>query len=174
MKRFIPIFVVVAIAALVIAITSGGSSKAHKTAQTGAQTGAAPYGAGPAAPPQPAASSAIDLRSTPLGQVLVDAKGRTLYLFEADKPDMSNCSGACQSLWPPLTSHVKPQAHGGVLAAKIGTTTGGGQPQVTYNGHPLYYYAGDQKPGDTTGQGLKQFGAEWYVLAATGNKIDNG
>lgn len=160
MKRFIPIFLVVAIAALVIAITSGGSSNAHKTAQAGAQTAAA--------------SSAIDLRTTPLGRILVDANGRTLYLFEADKPNVSNCSGACQSLWPPLTSHAKPQAHGGVLAAKIGATTGGAKQQVTYNGHPLYYYAADKKPGDTTGQGLKQFGAEWYVLAATGNKIDNG
>jgi predicted lipoprotein with Yx(FWY)xxD motif len=175
MKRFIPILLVVAIAALVIAITSGGSSKAHNTAQTGAQAGGNPYGTGrAAAPPPAAASSAIDLRTTPLGKILVDAKGRSLYLFEADKPNMSNCSGACQSLWPPLTSNTKPQAHGGVLAAKVGTTTGGAKQQVTYNGHPLYYYAGDQKPGDTTGQGLNQFGAPWYVLAPTGNKIDNG
>jgi predicted lipoprotein with Yx(FWY)xxD motif len=178
MKRFIPIFVIVAIAALVIAITSGGSSKAHKAAQTGAQTGAqagsGPYGGRQAAgPPAASVGSAIALRDTKLGKILVDAKGRSLYLFEADKPNMSNCSGACQSLWPPLTSNAKPQAKGGVLAAKIGTTTGGAKQQVTYNGHPLYYYAGDQKPGDTTGQGLNQFGAAWYVLAATGNKIDN-
>src|SRR3954447_9054231 len=112
MKRLIPIVLVVAVAALAIAITSGGSSKA-------------------------AASSTISTRSTPLGKVLVDAQGRTLYLFEADKPDVSNCSGACQSLWPPLTSNAEPQARGGVVAARIGTTMAGAKHQVTYNGHPL-------------------------------------
>jgi predicted lipoprotein with Yx(FWY)xxD motif len=171
MKRiFIPIVVVAAGAALVIALTSGGSSKASKTAQTGA----GPYGGASAEQSPGAASSAIDVRSTPLGKILVDAKGRTLYLFEADKPNMSNCSGPCLSLWPAFTSQGKPQAHGGALAAKIGTiSTSNGKQQVTYGGHPLYYYAADQKPGDTTGQGLKQFGAAWYVLATTGNKIDN-
>jgi predicted lipoprotein with Yx(FWY)xxD motif len=171
MKRLsIPIVLVAAGAALVIALTSGGTSKAHKTAQTGP----GPNGAASAKQSSAAASSAIDVRSTPLGKILVDAKGRTLYLFEADKPNMSNCSGACLSLWPAFTSQGKPQAHGGTLAAKIGTiSTSNGQQQVTYNGHPLYYYAADQKPGDTTGQGLNQFGAAWYVLATTGNKIDN-
>ena len=161
MKRFIPIVLVVAIAAVVLALTSGGTSKARKATAVPAS--------------RPAADSALDLRTTPLGKVLVDANGRTLYLFEADKPNMSNCSGACLSLWPALLSHQKPEAGAGVLAAKIGTITAtGGKLQVTYDGHPLYYYAADQKPGDTTGQGLKQFGAEWYVLAASGNKIDNG
>ena len=161
MKRFIPIVLVVAIAAAVLALTSGGTSKAHKATAVPAS--------------RPAAESAVDVRTTPLGKVLVDANGRTLYLFEADKPNMSNCSGACLSLWPALLSHQKPEAGAGVLAAKIGTITAtGGKRQVTYDGHPLYYYAADQKPGDTTGQGLKQFGAEWYVLAASGNKIDNG
>jgi predicted lipoprotein with Yx(FWY)xxD motif len=171
MKRLIiPIALVAAGAALVIALTSGGTSKANKTAQAGA----GPYTGASAKQSPAAAGSALDVRSTPLGKILVDAKGRTLYLFEADKPNMSNCSGACLSLWPAFTSQGKPQAHGGVLATKIGTIpASGGKQQVTYNGHPLYYYAADQKPGDTTGQGLKQFGAAWYVLATTGNKIDN-
>ena len=81
---------------------------------------------------------------------------------------MSNCSGACQSAWPPLTSGGKPTAGSGVNAAMIGTIAQG---QVTYNGHPLYTYAGDQKPGDTNGQNLDQFGAEWYVLSPAGDKI---
>jgi predicted lipoprotein with Yx(FWY)xxD motif len=160
MKRYIPLFLVVAVAALILALTSGGTGKAHKTAQAG-QAGA-----------KVSAGAAIDLRQTKLGKVLADAKGRTLYLFEADKPNMSNCSGACLSIWPALSSHGKPQAHGGVLAAKVGTIASTGQ--VTYNGHPLYYYGGDQRAGDTNGQGLNQFGAEWYVLGANGNKIDNG
>jgi predicted lipoprotein with Yx(FWY)xxD motif len=105
--------------------------------------------------------------------MLVDAHGRTLYLFEADKPNMSNCSSACLSIWPPLDASAKPQAKDGAVASKIGLIPGaGGKSQVTYAGHPLYYYAPDQKPGDTQGQGLNQFGAKWYVLATTGNKID--
>jgi predicted lipoprotein with Yx(FWY)xxD motif len=154
-KRYIPVVLIVAAAGLVFAVTSGGNSKAHKAA--------------------PVTNPALDLRSTSLGKVLVDDQGRTLYLFEADKGDMSNCSSACLSIWPALSSTGKPQAHGGVLAAKIGTVAGSaGKQQVTYNGHPLYYYAGDQKPGDINGQGLNQFGAAWYVLGANGNKIDNG
>jgi predicted lipoprotein with Yx(FWY)xxD motif len=173
MKRFIPIFVVVAIAALVIAIASGGSSKAHKAAQTGAQAGGNLYGGGQAAvpPPPAAASSAIDLRATKLGKILVDAKGRTLYLFEADRPSMSNCSGACQSLWPPLTANATPQAHGGVLAAKIGTTTGAAKQQVTYDGHPLYYYVTDRAPGQVTCQNVTEYGGTWLVVGPSGAAI---
>jgi predicted lipoprotein with Yx(FWY)xxD motif len=144
--------VLAAVAALVLVLTSGGTGKAHKSS---------------------AAASTVNLRNTSVGRILVDGKGRTLYLFEADKPNMSNCSAACLSLWPVLPSQGKPHAGPGVMAAKLGTTTTSGKQQVTYNGHPLYHYAGDQKAGDTTGQGLNQFGAKWYVLAATGNKIDN-
>jgi predicted lipoprotein with Yx(FWY)xxD motif len=156
MKRVIPLVVLAGIVALVVALTSGGGKNQNAHAQS-------------------AADSAIGVRTTPLGKVLVDAKGRTLYLFEADKLNKSNCSGACLSIWPPLASAAKPNATGGALAAKIGTIpASGGKGVVTYNGHPLYYYVGDQKPGDTKGQGLNQFGAGWYVLAPTGNKIDNG
>jgi predicted lipoprotein with Yx(FWY)xxD motif len=161
MKRLIPVIAVVAIVAIVLVATaSGGGSKKSKTAGAPGQSAAA--------------SSAIDVRNGPLGKMLVDAHGRTLYLFEADKPNMSNCSGACLSIWPPLDASAKPQAKGGVVASKIGLIpSAGGKNEVTYAGHPLYYYAPDQKPGDTLGQGLNQFGAKWYVLATTGNKIDH-
>jgi predicted lipoprotein with Yx(FWY)xxD motif len=167
MKRLIPVIAVLAIAAVVLIAAASGGSKKSKTA-------ANPYGGGSAPVQSGAASSAIDVRNGPLGKMLVDAHGRTLYLFEADKPNMSNCSSACLSLWPPLDATAKPQAKGGVVASKIGLIPGaGGKSEVTYNGHPLYYYAPDQKPGDTQGQGLNQFGAKWYVLATTGNKIDH-
>jgi predicted lipoprotein with Yx(FWY)xxD motif len=155
-----------AIAAIAIGIAAcGGGSGAT------AQTAADPNGGSTAKPPQGGSSAAIDVRSTDLGKILVDARGRTLYLFEADTPNMSNCSDACLSLWPPFTSNAMPKAEGGADATKIGTTA---QHQVTYNGHPLYYYAADQEPGETAGQGLDQFGAEWYVLAPTGDKIETG
>jgi predicted lipoprotein with Yx(FWY)xxD motif len=106
--------------------------------------------------------------------VLVDGKGRTLYLFEKDKGSASSCTGACASIWPPLTA-ADSVAGPGVSAAKLGAIKrADGKTEVTYAGHPLYTYAGDAKAGDTRGQGLDQFGAEWYVLAPSGHKIDNG
>jgi predicted lipoprotein with Yx(FWY)xxD motif len=120
------------------------------------------------------ASSSIGVRRTQLGRVLVDGRGRTLYLFERDKADKSNCSSGCLAVWPALTASTRPHARAGITNSKIGTIRrADGRRQVTYAKHPLYYYAGDTKPGDTNGQGLNQFGAKWYVLSPTGRKIDN-
>ena len=82
---------------------------------------------------------------------------------------MSTLSAAGRAVWPPFTSATKPQASGGAAGAQIGTIAGTGQ--VTYNGHPLYYFVGDQKPGQTAGQGLNEFGALWYVLSPRGNAV---
>jgi len=125
--------------------------------------------------PSPGSGPSVKLASTKLGNVLADAQGRTLYLFEADKGPMSACDGACASVWPPLMTTGKPTAGRGVTASKLGTTKrSDGATEITYNGHPLYTYAGDSAPGQTSGQGLDDYGAEWYALSATGNKIDNG
>jgi predicted lipoprotein with Yx(FWY)xxD motif len=108
-----------------------------------------------------------------LGTILVDAKGRTLYLFEKDQGVKSSCYGGCASVWPPLTTSGKPQAGPGASAALLGTTSRtDGTTQVTYNGHPLYYYVSDTQPGQTSGEGLNQFGAGWDVLSPAGNKIE--
>src|SRR3954447_24893935 len=113
--------------------------------------------------------------ATGLGTVLVDGQGRTLYLFEKDKGATSTCYGACASIWPPLTTDAKSVTGIGLPASKLGSTKRtDGKTEVTYAGHPLYTYAGYTKPDDVQGQGLDQFGAEWYVLAPSGNKIDNG
>jgi predicted lipoprotein with Yx(FWY)xxD motif len=119
-----------------------------------------------------AAATTVGTRHTKLGTVLVDGRGRTLYLFEKDKGPATTCSGSCASVWPPLTSAGKPKAGRGVTAAKLGTTKSG-KAVVMYAGHPLYTYAGDTKAGDVKGQGLDQFGAEWYVVAPSGRKIDD-
>jgi predicted lipoprotein with Yx(FWY)xxD motif len=116
-----------------------------------------------------ASSSAISLEQTSLGSVLTDANGRTLYLFEGDRSNVSTLSAAGRAIWPPFTAKAKPAAMGGANAALIGTIQGSGQ--VTYDGHPLYYYVGDQQSGQTTGQGLNQFGARWYVLSSAGQAI---
>ena len=115
----------------------------------------------------------LELRSGKLGRFVVDSHQMTLYLFEKDKRGKSACSGACAKVWAPLLTSGKPSAGHGISAAKLGTTTrSDGTKQVTYNGHPLYHYDDDKKPGQTEGQGSKAFGAEWYVLNAKGNKID--
>jgi predicted lipoprotein with Yx(FWY)xxD motif len=119
-----------------------------------------------------AAGSAISIRTTSLGKTLVDANGRTLYLFAGDRANVSRLSGAGLSVWPRFIATGPVKASNGALAAKIGTITSpSGIRQVTYRGHPLYYYVGDSTPGSTRGQGLNQFGALWYVLGPAGNAV---
>jgi predicted lipoprotein with Yx(FWY)xxD motif len=136
--------------------------------------GAGGYGAAPASPSPAAAAAIVDLHDSSLGQIIVDNQGKTLYLFEADKGGKSACDGPCATVWPPYLSNGAPQAAMGASGSLIGTTTrGDGTTQVTYGGHPLYYFAGDKAPGNVTGQDIDQFGAKWYVLNKAGNKIDN-
>ncbi len=119
-----------------------------------------------------AGGSAISIRSTSLGKTLVDANGRTLYLFEGDRAGVSTLSAAGAAVWPRFVSAGPVKAENGAQAALIGTTTSPtGVKQVTYEGHPLYYYVGDSTPGSTRGQGLNEFGALWYVLGPSGNGI---
>jgi predicted lipoprotein with Yx(FWY)xxD motif len=132
------------------------------------------YGGQQAAPAASAAGATLQVRSTGLGRVVADSQGRTLYLFEKDRGGRSSCYGACASIWPPLTTNAVPNATSD-LTARIGTTKRtDGAVQVTYDGHPLYTYAGDSAAGQTNGEGLDQFGAGWDVLAANGAKIEGG
>ena len=159
------IAIAAALVALAVAVAGCGGGGGYGGSSSASATAPSSGGSGPS----------VKLASTKLGNVLVDAKGRTLYLFEADKGPMSACSGACASVWPPLMSTGEPTAGPGVAASKLGTTErSGGATEVTYNGHPLYTYAGDSAPGQTSGQGLDDYGAEWYALSAGGDKIDNG
>jgi predicted lipoprotein with Yx(FWY)xxD motif len=89
-----------------------------------------------------------------------------------DKGGKSACSGACATRWPPVTGGGK--AVGGAIAADLGTVTRpDGTTQVTYKGHPLYFFIKDKDGGDAYGAGAKAFGASWYVLKQNGSKIDN-
>ena len=138
-------------------------------------TGGAGYGsAGGSAAPTKAATvgPTVVLTSSRFGKILTDKTGRTLYIFAADKTTKSTCYGACASLWPPLTVGGAPKAGAGVSTALLGTTKRtDGTTEVTYAGHPLYYYAPDTKAGDFTGQAISQFGASWYVITANGTEI---
>ena len=121
-----------------------------------------------------ASRATVGTRHGKLGTFLVGAKGMTLYLFEADKTSKSTCSGQCATFWPPLLTSGKPKASGKAKARLLGTTKrSDGKRQVTYRGHPLYYFVQDKKAGDTLGQDFLGFGAKWYVLAPNGKKIEN-
>ncbi len=154
MKRLLlPLIAVVAVAAVIGGTTAGAhpSSSAHA-----------------------AKAARIQLKKVgDLGKILVNGHGQTLYLFEKDKHGKSACYGQCAGAWPPALTTGKPVAGKGVKASKLGTTKRkDGKLQVTYNGHPLYAFFQDVKPGQANGEGSKAFGAEWYVVNAKGKKVD--
>jgi predicted lipoprotein with Yx(FWY)xxD motif len=151
---------VIPLSALALAACGGGSNSGASA------TAAAPHKAMGARP------ATIGVGSSGLGKILVDSQGRTLYLFKKDQGAKSACGGACATEWPPLRASGKPTVGMGAKAAMVGTTArSDGRPQVTYNGHPLYTFTGDQKAGDTQGQGVDAFGARWYALSPQGNQV---
>ena len=95
-----------------------------------------------------------------------------MYLFDSDTGSASSCNGGCASVWPPVTGTAAARA--GAVSADLGTITrSDGTTQVTYKGHPLYFFARDGDAGDSYGEGLKSFGASWYALTPSGKKVDN-
>ena len=129
------------------------------------------YAAGaPAAAADPAVPVA-EISSAALGPgtALVDGTGRAMYLFENDSTSASTCAGACASVWPPVPAPAGSSSAGNAALGNIPRPDGGAQ--LTYDGHPLYYYVGDQNPGDSRGQGLNQFGAHWYLVQPNGTEL---
>jgi predicted lipoprotein with Yx(FWY)xxD motif len=159
-----------AIAAVAVAVAAVALAACGSTSNTSGSSYTA-SASRPAA--RTSGTASVALAGSKLGRILVDGKGRTLYLFEADKGPKSNCDGACAAAWPPLTTRGEPAAAAGVATAKLGTSKrDDGTSQVTYNGHPVYTFAGDRAPGQTTGEGVDDFGAEWYALSRAGQKIE--
>lgn len=121
-----------------------------------------------------AATATVKVHKSRYGRILVDGHGRTLYLFTRDHGAKSRCYGACARAWPPFLAgaDAAPQAAGGADAAKLGTTARrGGATQVTYAGHPLYYYVNDRKPGQILCQDVAEFGGTWLVVSPSGRAI---
>jgi len=115
----------------------------------------------------------VSTETSRLGRILVNGQGRTLYLFEKDRNGKSACSGKCATFWPPLIAAGKPRATAGAKSSLLGTVRRtDGRLQVTYNHHPLYRFVKDVKQGQTNGQNVDAFGAEWYVLSPAGTKIE--
>jgi predicted lipoprotein with Yx(FWY)xxD motif len=120
----------------------------------------------------PAKGAVVSTAKTSLGTILVDSRGRTLYLFQKDRNGKSSCAGQCATFWPPLITSGKPIAAGGARASLIGMTKrSDGRMQVTYNHHPLYTFAKDTKKGQTNGEAFSAFGAKWYVVSPAGAMI---
>lgn len=147
---------------------AGGGQGQAQTPQTGATT--PPGTTSPAPPASPAAQAAtVAVEKSSYGKVLVDGGGRALYLFKKDTQGNSNCYGKCAQVWPPMITQNPPRAMEGAKATLLDTITRkNGATQVTYAGHPLYYYAPDQGSGAFKGQDVKGFGAEWYLVTPTG------
>jgi predicted lipoprotein with Yx(FWY)xxD motif len=159
-----------AVAAVALVAAGCGSSGSSSTASAPAASSSSSSAS--AAPIQ---GVAISMTKGSKGAYLTSSSGRALYLWVADTGDKSNCAGACASVWPPLLTRAAPVASSGVNAADLGTTTrSDGTKQVTYKGHPLYYYVSDTGPRQTTGQGSNSFGAKWWLVAPTGAAITGG
>ncbi len=117
----------------------------------------------------------VKIGPSKLGRILVDSHGKTLYLWAHDKGSRSTCYGQCAAYWPPLTTAGRPIARSGARSELLGTTRrADGRMQVTYNHHPLYYFAGDKRAGQTAGEGLTGFGGRWDPLSAAGKAVRKG
>jgi predicted lipoprotein with Yx(FWY)xxD motif len=165
-------------AASAIALLAGcGSSSSSTTGSTSAATAASTPTQSTAAAATTAAAPGVTVQAKKgkLGPILAAGPKRlTVYLFEADKGPASACSGACAKAWPPVTTGGAPVAAAGAVSADLGTIArADGTKQVTYKGHPLYFFAKDGDAGDAYGEGANAFGAGWYVLRPNGSKVDN-
>jgi predicted lipoprotein with Yx(FWY)xxD motif len=162
------------LAAVAILAAACGTSAAGGTTATGPTTTTTA-----SAPPRSTASGSTASGSTlalktakgKAGIWLTDSTGRTLYLYTRDKGTKSECYGACAKVWPPLTTTGPVTISGKYTVQRdLGVTTRtDGTKQVTYGGHPLYYYAGDTAPGQTKGQGVA---GVWFLIGPIANVMN--
>jgi predicted lipoprotein with Yx(FWY)xxD motif len=151
--------------AVAIAVVTIAAAAVAVIALTRSSTPAAPRAAAPGG----AAEPSVRVAKTKLGRILVNGRGRTLYLYMKDRGAKSACSRRCSQVWPPATVSGAPTAGPGVAAAKLTTMRGADhRRQLVYNGHPLYTLTADIRPGQINGEG---FLGTWYVVSAAGNRI---
>ena len=119
-----------------------------------------------------AGAATVTAHASRFGRVLFDGGGRALYLFKRDTSSRSTCSGACAKAWPPFLTTKAPKAGAGARAGLLGTTKrADGTVQVTYRGHPLYYFSGDTKPGQIKCENVANFGGLWLVVSPGGAPV---
>ncbi len=162
--RFIPI------AAIMLGVFAGcGSSDSSANDDP---IVSAPSGGAPTASTVTARGPKLKIVDSDYGRVLSSGRGRALYLFTADHGKASNCSGACATAWPPYIVKRKPAAGRGAKPGLIGTTRrSDGTLQATYAAHPVYFYEGDDEPGEVLCQAVNEFGGYWYVLRGNGRAV---
>jgi predicted lipoprotein with Yx(FWY)xxD motif len=166
---------VTALIGVSVLVAACGSSGSTTTTAAAAGGSTATASSSATATPVSAKGTAVGTTTGSAGTFLTGAGGRAVYLWVADAKGMSSCSGACAKAWPPLTTKGKPVASGSVKASELGTIKrSDGTEQVTYDGHPLYYFEGDPKSGTTTGQGSDAFGAKWWLVSTSGSAITSG
>lgn len=164
MKRSRGLTIASGLVTLALVAAACGYTAPDPAGGAGGYYGAAPTARDPAAPVVAVSSAALGP-----GTALVDSTGRAMYLFENDAASISTCAGTCANVWPPV-----PAPTGATPDGQLGSTTRtDGGAQLTYDGHPLYYYVGDHNPGDSRGQGLNQFGAHWYLVQPSGAELGN-
>jgi predicted lipoprotein with Yx(FWY)xxD motif len=157
-----------------ITIAAGAGLVLGALALAGCGSSGGSSSTGSPAPPKTASGrpATLGVSSGALGSILVDSHGRTLYLFQRDSGRRSACTGACATGWPPLRVTGRPTIGEGAKASIVATSArSDGAAQVVYNGHPLYRFAGDQKPGDVNGQGVSAFGGLWYAVSPAGDQV---
>jgi predicted lipoprotein with Yx(FWY)xxD motif len=116
--------------------------------------------------------ASIKVMSSRYGKLIFDGGGRALYLFTRERTSRSRCYGDCATAWPPFLTNGRPRAGKGARSKLLGTTRRrDGKTQVTYRGHPLYYYQGDRKPGQILCQDVDEFGGTWLVVSPTGRAV---
>ena len=158
----------VATALLVTACASNSSSSSASSSGPSA-TGASATGSGSGAA---SGGTTITTVSASGATFLTDGSGRAVYLWTKDTGSASQCSGACAGAWPPVTASGSATAGGSAKASDLGTITrSDGTKQVTYDGHPLYYFSGDSGAGTATGQGSDGFGAKWWLVSPAGADV---
>jgi predicted lipoprotein with Yx(FWY)xxD motif len=151
----------------------GGASSRQEPAppQTASQAVSASSVAS-ATRPAPPAPVTVKVASSRYGRILVDRRGRTLYLFTRDAAGRPRCYGACARAWPPYTVRGKGRAGAGARTRLIGLTRrSDGSRQLTYNGHPLYYYVGDRLPGQILCQDVEEYGGHWWIVSPAGKAV---
>jgi predicted lipoprotein with Yx(FWY)xxD motif len=165
-----------AVALLATAACSSASSTTSSAAGSGASPTPSAAGASSASSAagtsSAAAATTIMTGSGSAGTFLVDGTGRAVYLWMADSTGKSTCSGACAAALPPVPATGTVTASGGAKASDLTTITrADGSKQAAYDGHALYYFAGDTSAGQTNGQGSNGFGAKWWLVTPTGSAI---
>lgn len=163
-------FIVASLLLLALAACSSNDTNSGASRSTGATS---PSESAAPATETPSSSGSgetqVESEDSALGTILTDPNGNTLYVFMNDTGDTSTCTGDCAATWPALIATGEVKGGGAVDASLLGTSArDDGTMQVTYNGHPLYHFSGDQAPGDTHGQGI---GGIWFVVSPAGDPI---